>query len=77
MIPLLLTCTIFVSALATATVLFLRKLTRPFIEVKKLVRSLNRIGISAKKASLAFEAFSASVDGLENPALKHLEKMQP
>jgi len=84
MIPLLLTCTLFAVAIASATVLFLRKLTRKektlfwiSVDISKATESLNTLSNSMHRASLAFMAFSADVERLENPALKHWAKTQP
>jgi len=83
MIPLLIASITFTAAIAASTVCFLRNLTRPyqrlviFVDTSELEQSLDRLSKTLHKSSLAFMAFSASVEGLENKALKHWAKTQP
>ncbi len=76
MIPLLISSFAFTASVASATVWFLRRLTRKprinlSVDIAKATESLTALSVSSRNATEAFKAFA------ENPALKYWAKTQP
>lgn len=76
MIPLLISSFAFTASVASATVWFLRRLTRKprinlSVDISGVSESLERLSVSLRNATEAFKAFG------ENPALKYWAKTQP